>query len=92
MSCRRHVFRYPLVNRRDELGGRFDFAAVDMRDLDALCAAAHVVPTGLVWIETPSIPMIRVVDIRAACRIAHEARALAAVHNTWATPVLQCPP
>lgn len=74
-----------------DIGRRFEFVAVDMRDLDALRAAATVAPTALVWIETPSNPMIRVVDVRAACRIAHEAGALAVVDNTWATPVLQRP-
>lgn len=74
-----------------DIGRRFEFAAVDMRNLDALRAAVTAAPIGLVWIETPSNPMIRVVDVRAACQIAHEAGALAVVDNTWATPVLQRP-
>lgn len=74
-----------------DIGRRFEFVAIDMRDLDALRAAVRAAPTGLVWIETPSNPMIRVVDVRAACRIAHDAGALAVVDNTWATPVLQRP-
>jgi cystathionine gamma-synthase len=74
-----------------DIGGRFEFVAIDMRDLDALRAAVTAAPTGLAWIETPSNPMIRVVDVRAACRIAREAGALAVVDNTWATPVLQRP-
>ncbi|MER8566055.1 aminotransferase class I/II-fold pyridoxal phosphate-dependent enzyme [Mesorhizobium sp. M0924] len=74
-----------------DIGSRFDFAPVDMRDLDALRAAVTSKRTGLVWIETPSNPMIRVVDIAAICAIAHEANALAVVDNTWATPVLQLP-
>lgn len=79
-----------LIHETD-IGRRFEFAAVDMRDLDALRAAVTAAPTGLVWIETPSNPMIRVVDVRNACRIAHEVGALAVVDNTWATPVLQRP-
>jgi cystathionine gamma-synthase len=74
-----------------DIGERFEFVAIDMRDLDALRAAVTAAPTGLVWIETPSNPMIRVVDVRAACRIAREAGALGVVDNTWATPVLQRP-
>lgn len=74
-----------------DIGRRFDFAAVDMRDLDALRAALGAAPTGLVWVETPSNPLIRLADIRAICAIAHEAGALAVVDNTWATPVLQRP-
>ncbi|RWJ58154.1 MAG: PLP-dependent transferase [Mesorhizobium sp.] len=74
-----------------DIGRRFEFVAVDMRDLGNLQAAVTDAPPGLVWIETPSNPLIRVVDIRAVCRIAHEAGALAVVDNTWATPVLQRP-
>ncbi|PZV37214.1 trans-sulfuration enzyme family protein [Mesorhizobium kowhaii] len=74
-----------------DIGHRFDFVAVDMRDLGALRTAVGAAPTGLVWIETPSNPLIRVVDIRAACKIAHEAGAPAVVDNTWATPILQRP-
>lgn len=74
-----------------DIGRRFDFVPVDMRDLDALQTAVTGADTGLVWIETPSNPLIRVVDIAAACQIAHEAGALAVVDNTWATPVLQRP-
>ena len=79
-----------LIDETD-IGRRFDFVAVDMRDADTLRAAASAAPTGLVWIETPSNPLIRVVDISTACQIAHEAGALAVVDNTWATPVLQRP-
>ncbi|NGO52080.1 trans-sulfuration enzyme family protein [Allomesorhizobium camelthorni] len=79
-----------LIDETD-IGRRFEFVAVDMRDLHALRAAARAAPTGLVWIETPSNPLIRIVDIRAACEISHEAGALAVVDNTWATPVLQRP-
>ncbi len=74
-----------------DIGRRFEFVPVDMRDLDTLRMAVMAAPTGLVWIETPSNPMIRVVDIRAVCQIAREAGALAVVDNTWATPVLQRP-
>ncbi|MBI1366781.1 MAG: cystathionine gamma-synthase [Alphaproteobacteria bacterium] len=74
-----------------DIGCRFEFVPVDMRNVDALRAAVTAAPTGLVWIETPSNPMIRVVDVRATCRIAHEAGALAVVDNSWATPVLQRP-
>lgn len=79
-----------LIDETD-IGARFDFVAVDMRDLDALRTAVRAAPTGLVWIETPSNPLIRIVDVQAACDIAHEAGALAVVDNTWATPVLQRP-
>lgn len=47
--------------------------------------------TRIVWIETPSNPMLNVVDIRAAADAAHEVGALLVVDNTFATPYLQRP-
>ena len=47
--------------------------------------------TRLVWIETPSNPMLNVVDIRAAAEAAHAAGTILAVDNTFATPYLQRP-
>jgi cystathionine beta-lyase/cystathionine gamma-synthase len=54
--------------------------------------AAHLDErTRIVWIETPSNPMLNVVDIRAAAEAAHAAGALLVVDNTFATPYLQRP-
>ena len=47
--------------------------------------------TRLVWVETPSNPMLKVTDIRRTVEIAHEAGALCVCDNTWATPMLQRP-
>jgi cystathionine gamma-synthase len=47
--------------------------------------------TRLVWIETPSNPMLNVVDIRAAAEAAHAVGAILVVDNTFATPYLQNP-
>jgi cystathionine gamma-synthase len=47
--------------------------------------------TALVWVETPSNPLLRVSDIAAIARIARAAGARCAVDNTWASPVLQRP-
>src|SRR5437667_2326522 len=47
--------------------------------------------TRIVWIESPSNPMLNVVDIRAAAEAAHEAGAMVVVDNTFATPFLQQP-
>ena len=47
--------------------------------------------TRMVWIETPSNPMLNVVDIRAAADAAHDAGAMLVVDNTFATPYLQQP-
>src|SRR5262249_54939478 len=47
--------------------------------------------TRLVWIETPSNPLLKLVDIAAAADIAHAAGALLAVDNTFASPYFQRP-
>ena len=47
--------------------------------------------TRLVWLETPSNPLLRVADIAALAAIAHDAGALLVVDNTFATPYLQRP-
>ena len=47
--------------------------------------------TRIVWIETPSNPMLNVVDIRAAADAAHDVGAIVVVDNTFATPYLQQP-
>jgi cystathionine gamma-synthase len=45
----------------------------------------------MVWIETPSNPLLNIIDIRAAAEAAHEAGAIVVVDNTFATPYLQQP-
>jgi cystathionine gamma-synthase len=69
-------------------GIQSDFVAMD--DLAALAAAVRP-ETRLVWLETPSNPLLKVVDLAAAAGIARRAGALAVVDNTFATPVLQRP-
>jgi cystathionine gamma-synthase len=63
---------------------------VDMRDLDAVRRACADGPA-LVWVETPSNPLLTVVDVAAVVGIAHGAGALCAVDNTWSTPVITRP-
>ncbi len=69
-------------------GIRSDF--VDMSDLAALEAALRP-ETRLVWLESPSNPLLKVVDLAAAAALARRAGALSVVDNTFATPVLQRP-
>jgi cystathionine gamma-synthase len=47
--------------------------------------------TRLIWVETPSNPLLHIIDIRAIVAIAKKAGALVACDNTWATPLLQLP-
>jgi len=66
------------------------FDTVDMTDLDALRNAVRDV-TKVVWVESPTNPLLKVIDIAAAAEIAHDARAMCVVDNTFATPYLQRP-
>ncbi len=63
---------------------------VDMTNLDEVERALRP-NTKLVWVETPSNPLVRVVDIARVVELAHSAGARCVVDNTWATPVLQRP-
>ena len=66
------------------------YSMVDMNNPAAL-QAAFTPTTKLVWIETPTNPKLKIVDIKAVAEIAHKNKALLAVDNTFATPYLQRP-
>lgn len=70
--------------------GHFDLAFVNQTDLDAVAEVCQRRPR-LVLTETPSNPLLRITDIQAVARIAHEAGALVAVDNTFLSPALQQP-
>lgn len=63
---------------------------VDTADLDAVAAAISPA-TRLLWLETPSNPSLKISDIAAVARLAHQHNCLLCVDNTFATPVLQQP-
>ena len=63
---------------------------LDLADLDAVEKALRP-STGMIWIETPSNPLLRLTDIRAVATLAHRHGALAVVDNTFLSPVLQRP-
>lgn len=66
------------------------YSMVDMRD-PAVVRSALRPETRLVWMETPTNPMLKVFDIAAVAEIAREAKVPLIVDNTFATPVLQRP-
>lgn len=66
------------------------FTYADTTSVDAV-AAAITSETKLVWIETPSNPMLKVADIRAIAKVCKDRGVLLAVDNTFATPMLQRP-
>ncbi len=68
----------------------FPWSAVDLTDIDAL-AANWPTDTKLVWLETPTNPLLTCIDIEAVAALAHERGALVVVDNTFATPFLQQP-
>ncbi|MCO5167238.1 MAG: cystathionine gamma-synthase [Planctomycetes bacterium] len=67
-----------------------EFSFIDPSDPAAVKAALRP-STKLIWIETPTNPLLRIVDIEAVARVAAEAKVLLGVDNTFATPALQRP-
>ena len=70
--------------------GDFEVDFVDYGSADALAAALSR-PAALVWIESPSNPLLRITDIAAVSALAHRTGAKVAVDNTFLSPVLQQP-
>jgi cystathionine gamma-synthase len=68
----------------------FPWSAVDLTDLDSL-RADWPADVGLVWLETPTNPLLTCFDIEAISEIAHARGAMVVVDNTFATPYLQQP-
>ncbi len=71
--------------------GRFKTRFVDFTDTDAVRRACLQHHPKLIWVETPSNPLLRITDIRAMATLARECRALLVVDNTFLTPLLQQP-
>lgn len=68
-----------------------DHTPVDLSDLDAVAAAIEPGRTKVVWVETPTNPLLGISDIAALAALARAAGALLVVDNTFATPYLQQP-
>jgi cystathionine gamma-synthase len=69
----------------------YEFVYVPASEFDTKLGDYLDERTRIVWVETPSNPMLNVVDIRTAADAAHKAGALLVVDNTFATPYLQRP-
>jgi cystathionine gamma-lyase len=67
-----------------------DFTFVDMTDLETV-ASAFRDTTGMVWVESPSNPLLKIVDLAGLADICRERGVLLVVDNTFATPYLQRP-
>jgi cystathionine gamma-synthase len=68
-----------------------DHSPAAVSDIDAVRAAVRPGRTKLVWVETPTNPLLNIGDIEALAAVAHEAGALLVVDNTFASPYLQQP-
>ena len=81
---------YRLFERVRKRSAGLDFSYVDMTDPAALETAIRP-ETKLIWIETPTNPMLKIVDISAAVEVARKHGARVVVDNTFASPILQRP-
>lgn len=81
---------FRLFERVRRRSAGLDFSFVDLNDRKALDAAIKP-NTRLIWIETPTNPMLKIVDIAAICEFARKRGIKVCVDNTFATPILQRP-
>ena len=72
----------------EKYGIKFHF--VNMQDVDAVAALVNE-NTKMIWVETPTNPMMNIIDIEAMAEISKAAGAMLCVDNTFATPYLQNP-
>ena len=91
-----------VISTRDLYGGTYriftkifqrygiTFRFVDMSHPTHVAQAINS-KTKLIWIESPTNPLLRIIDIKAICKIAGEKKVLSVVDNTFATPALQQP-
>jgi cystathionine gamma-lyase len=81
---------YRLFERVRKRSAGLDFSFIDLTD-PAAFEAAITAKTKMVWIETPTNPMLKIVDIAAIAEIARKHGLLVVVDNTFASPMLQRP-
>jgi cystathionine gamma-lyase len=81
---------YRLFERVRKRSAALEFSFVDLTDLAAFEAAIGP-RTRMVWVETPTNPMLKIVDIAALCAIARRHGLRVVVDNTFASPILQRP-
>lgn len=67
-----------------------EFSVVEMADVDAVRAAIRPT-TRMLWVETPSNPLLKITDVAALAQLGHDAGLRVVVDNTFASPALQTP-
>ena len=81
---------YRLLHRVRQRSAGLQFTLVDMGNIDAIEAAIRP-NTKLIWIETPSNPTLKLIDIEAVAALAKRHGILSAADNTFASPIVQRP-
>ena len=81
---------YRLLHRVRQRSAGLKFTLVDMGNIDAIEAAIRP-ETKLIWIETPSNPMLKLIDIEAVAALAKRRGIISAADNTFASPIVQRP-
>jgi cystathionine gamma-synthase len=81
---------YRLFSKVEEPWG-LDYTPAQVADVEAVKAAIQPGRTKVVWVETPTNPLLNIADIEQIASVAHEAGALLVVDNTFASPYLQQP-
>ena len=87
-DCYGGTFRlFSSLEEKGSLNTRF----IDQSNLEELNANIQEYKPALIWIETPSNPLLQSVDIKTICKQAKQVKALVAVDNTFLSPALQSP-
>jgi cystathionine gamma-synthase len=81
---------YRLFDKVEQVWG-LDHTPAAVSDVEAMAAAVRPGKTRMVWVETPTNPLLNIGDIEALAAVAHDAGALLVVDNTFASPYLQQP-
>ena len=81
---------YRLLHKVRQRSAGLKFTLVDMGNIDAIEAAIRP-ETKLIWIETPSNPMLKLIDIEAVAALAKRHGIISAADNTFASPIVQRP-
>lgn len=81
---------YRLFNNVRQRSAGLSFSFVDMTDLPAVAQAIRS-NTRMIWVESPSNPLLKIVDLAAIARLAKQHQLIACADNTFATPMSQRP-
>jgi cystathionine gamma-lyase len=81
---------FRLFNNVRERSAGLQFSFSPIEDIEAL-KSAMLPETRMIWVETPTNPLLKIVDIAAVAEVAREHGALLVVDNTFASPMLQRP-